>query len=243
LPTQAGAGKHVHLADGGGLVVGSGDAGVAYETGWDPAWNAMFPSGDPDPNTGSMAQWTANLGCSTTAATWSANPSGDDLRPINCVTWYEAYAFCIWDGGFLPSEAEWNYAAAAGAQQRLYPWGSDDPSTGPYAVYGCTYPKSFSCSKPWDYNIAATTTAYPEGRGAFGQWNLAGNVAEWTLDLYAPAYPMPCVDCAELTSGTERVNRGGGFDRDIAYLYTSSRVPSDPMLRFTDVGIRCARVP
>jgi formylglycine-generating enzyme required for sulfatase activity len=27
--------------------------------------------------------------------------------PINCVNWWESYAFCIWDGGFLPSEAEW----------------------------------------------------------------------------------------------------------------------------------------
>ena len=46
---------------------------------------------------------------------------------INCVNWFEAYAFCIWDGGFLPTEAEWNYAASGGSEQRYYPWSASFP--------------------------------------------------------------------------------------------------------------------
>jgi formylglycine-generating enzyme required for sulfatase activity len=42
--------------------------------------------------------------------------------PINCVTWHEAYAFCIWDGGFLPTEAEWELAASGG-EERVFPYG------------------------------------------------------------------------------------------------------------------------
>ncbi len=230
IPQYAGQGVHSYLSGGKGLN-GGGDAG-AYETGWDPSWNAMFPT--------TLATWDTNLS-SCTASTWGPMRLGNDGRPINCVTWYEADAFCIWDGGFLPSEAEWNYAAAGGALQRLYPWGSTDPAAGSYAIYGCLYPQPFLCNDPAADNLA--DFGYDDGRGAFGQWNLAGNVAEWTLDFYAPAYPAPCQDCAELSPATQRIFRGGGFDRDEQSLYTSSRVPSDPSARYQDVGFRCARAP
>ena len=63
------------------------------------------------------------LGCHQ-FSTWTNTPDTvgtGETRPIDCVTWYEAQAFCIWDGGRLPTEAEWNYVAA-GSQQRVYPW-------------------------------------------------------------------------------------------------------------------------
>src|SRR5256885_1964087 len=49
-------------------------------------------------------------------------PSANATLPVNCVSWFEAFAFCAWDGGYLPTEAEWNYAAAGGGDQRAYPW-------------------------------------------------------------------------------------------------------------------------
>ena len=56
-------------------------------------------------------------------------PGANESLPINCITWYEAFAFCAWDGGFLPTEAEWNYAAAGGSEQRAYPWSNPPTST------------------------------------------------------------------------------------------------------------------
>jgi sulfatase modifying factor 1 len=239
---DAGAGVHAYLPGGQGLS-GGGDAGV-HETGWDPSWNAMFPDGGTP--TELQAAWNANLDCSPLVATWETGSLSPTNVPINCVTWYEAYAFCIWDGGFLPSEAEWNYAATGGSGQRLYPWGGADPgTTSAYAIYGCLYPPGTACdtgSMASTANIAGggSTT---KGVGRFGQWDLAGNVSEWTLDFYDSTYPTPCADCAELSPRTQRVYRGGGFDSPKSFLYTSTRIPADPTGRFNDVGFRCARAP
>ena len=75
---------------------------MVYETGWQSSDDSNIDPTD------------ANLLCAATA-TWTHTAGAQENLPIDCVNWYEAYAFCIWDGGFLPSEAEWEYAAAGGS--------------------------------------------------------------------------------------------------------------------------------
>jgi formylglycine-generating enzyme required for sulfatase activity len=224
-------GKHAHVNGGQGLA--SGGIGVSVpETGWNSSWTAMLAT--------TASQWYANL-TQCFASPWTLRADANENYPINCVTWYEAYAFCIWDGGFLPSEAEWNYAAAGGRQQRLYPWGDTDPGAGTtYAIYGCNSPGTGGCTSL--SAIAQFGALPPAGQGLYGQLDLAGNMAEWTLDVYAN-YAVPCSDCAALVGGSQRVFRGGSYDRDKSFLYTSTRVFADPAGRFADVGFRCARVP
>jgi sulfatase modifying factor 1 len=232
----AGSGKHAHLNGGQGLVdVGApADAGTVYERGWDPSWNA------------NVAPTTSNLQCDASYATWTASPGNNENLPITCVNSYEAYAFCIWDVGFLPSEAEWEYAAAAGSQQREYPWGSAAPGTAcpgsgcSYAIYGCYYPNgSGSCSGVT--NIAPVGTA-TLGAGVWGQLDLAGNVWEWNLDGYA-TYVDPCTDCAYLTAASARVIRGGDFGDSTSNLLPPYRNDDTPTIRGSTIGIRCARTP
>jgi|HubBroStandDraft_1064217.scaffolds.fasta_scaffold03747_8 sulfatase modifying factor 1 len=149
----AGSGKHVHLNGGQGLVnVGVPvDAGVAYEPGW-----VATDDGNVAPTDANLT--TACLVPDKGGATWTPSV-GQESLPINCVNWYEAYAFCIWDGGFLPSEAEWEYAAAGGSQQREYPWGSAAPGTAnQYAIYGNYYPSGTE-SSAGVANIAPVGTA------------------------------------------------------------------------------------
>jgi formylglycine-generating enzyme required for sulfatase activity len=152
------------------------------------------------------------------------------------VNWWESYAFCIWDGGFLPSEAEWEYAAAGGSQEREYPWGSAAPGmacpgTGcQYAIYNCDYPNgSGSCMGV--ENIAPVGTA-TLGAGLWGQLDLAGEVFAWNLDWYA-AYSA-CTDCADFTAVSQpgrfedRVIGGAHFVLSAPYLLPPLRASTHP---------------
>jgi formylglycine-generating enzyme required for sulfatase activity len=228
LPAE-GSGIHTHLNGGLGLVsagVTNSDGGAEYETGWDAVdWN----------NTTDIDPTNSNLTC---GGTWTPTAGSQENLPINCVTWYEAYAFCIWDGGFLPSEAEWEYAAAGGSQQREYPWGSTAPGTGnQYAIYDGYY----AGSPPYAPVGAATL-----GAGLWGQLDLAGDAFEWNLDYWddISSYVDPCADCANFTSAPYRVSRGGNNSFSASWMLPPTRDGFTPTARNNGIiGFRCARVP
>lgn len=242
-PPAPGSGKHTHLNDGEGLSAGGGN----YEPGWNDDWNSLLST--------DIADWTEVLAEGEDASlygTWTEEPGENDELPITFPSWYEAHAFCIWDGGFLPSEAEWKYAAAGGDEQRRYPWGSDSPSSdNQHLIYDCCFPSGqCSASSGRDtctgvVNIAPVGST-PQGVGRYGQWDLSGNVWEWNLDAYSAQYDSPCTDCANF-DGTDRVMPGGGFHSSMTYQFAYNRqaVNWNPDTYRGDyaVGIRCARAP
>ncbi len=231
----AGSGKHTHLNGGHGLAAGSSvDAGQTYEKGW-------VASDDSN-----IAPTTSNFTSCSFAPTWTASPAGNENLPINCLTWQEAYAFCIWDGGFLPSEAEWEFAAAGGTEEREYPWGSTAPgANSQYAIYDYHYSSQDSGFCNGTVACIAPVGTPTLGAGRWGQLDLAGNVYEWTLDWYAAVYALPCVDCVDVTAGGNgRVNRGGFYDDTLtADLLATSRSSGNATYRVSAFGMRCARVP
>ena len=199
------------------------------DLGWDVAWNVNLPA-----NSSALSD---ALHCDPDTSTWDAS---DENLPINCITWYVAKAFCIWDGGRLPTEAEWNYAAAGGSEQRAYPWGSAVPgSDGALAVYG-SYWNNPEYTSP--LKMIAPVGSILAGRGRWGQADLAGNMAEWTEDVYSPSYLVPCNNCAN-TGGAdpERVLRGGYFMTSADSLLTSSRDAARQWASWFPWGARCAR--
>jgi len=230
-----GSGKHSHLNAGLGIA-NSGTAG-AYELGWTASDDKRIAPTDD------------NLGLCGAYATWTPSPSSQENLPINCVNWWEAYAFCTWDGGFLPSEAEWKYAATGGSEQRQFPWGGAEPGTDDrYAIYGCCYPAGAgNCSEEWctgTRNIAPVGTA-SLGAGLWGQMDLAGSFWEWNLDFYPDdaAFVVPCTNCAYLTPTATRVVKVGNFAERSYYLPTWLRYDYDPSNREIYLGFRCARAP
>ncbi len=230
----AGSGKHTHLNGGQGLA-NSGSAGT-FEPGW-----AVTDNGNIAPTASNLSDAVCDPSSAHAYATWTPSVAGDEKLPINCVNWFEAYAFCIWDGGFLPSKAEWEYTAAAGSQQRQYPWGSADPGTAnQYAIYDCDYPSgSGTCTGVASIAPVGTPTL---GAGFWGQLDLAGNVWQWNIDWDA-AYVDPCTDCADLTAASYRVVQGGIFSGTTDGLMPQNRYDGVPVNRLNNIGFRCARTP
>jgi len=185
-------------------VAGSGAHPRISGSGWQPQFAEYLA--------GSEAELRSRLACSP-YTTWTDQVGDNDLRPINCLSWYEAFVFCAWDGGRLPTEAEWNYAAAGGAQQREYPWSVPsfsvvlDDSHASYAEGAdCVGDGRPGCS----VTDVVPVGAKPAGNGRWGHADLAGNVAEWVLDSPYDAYRVPCIDCANLDYPPDPLGQSGG---------------------------------
>ncbi len=132
-------------------------------------------------------------------------------KPVLHVSWYEAEAYCRWAGRRLPSEAEWEMAAAAepgetvlnGAispwRKRRYPWGGEPPT-----------PERANLD--WRRMGTIDVGALPAGDSWAGCRQMIGNVWEWTADWFGPYpgfKPDPYREYSEPWFGNHKVLRGG----------------------------------
>jgi len=236
---------------------GSGALPTVAGSGWHSTWdNRLWPN---------TAALKAGLKCdpNTNLHTWTDNPGGNESRPINCVSWHTAFAFCIWDGGRLATNAEWQYAATGGSEQREYPWSSPPSSRD----IGCSR-ASFGCGAfgtLWDAcgdgTAGCATTDFivvgtkPGGNGRWGQADLSGNVREWVRDSTGPT-PVPCNDCVflEIPVGYANIQtkmaRGGQYSSTpappggINPLANNGAAFDSPEVQGNMAsGIRCVRTP
>ena len=125
-----------------------------------------------------------------------------DLPALH-VNFFEAEAYCRWAGRRLPTEAEWEFAAAGSEEpdKRTFPWGHEPP-TESHAHLGLLAPRPVSVNDK------------PAGDSASGCRQLIGNVWEWTASVFRP-YPGFVEDPYRAYSApwfhTHRVLRGGSL--------------------------------
>ena len=171
----------------------------------------------------------------------SARPGANPVfscadHPVFVVTWYGARAYCAWVGKRLPSEAEWE-RAAAGAEASVYPWGDDATDT---LLANCA---ESACADGFSH--LAPIGSFPAGDAEDGGRDLAGNVREWVEDAYHPTYVGAPTDGSAWTGTAiaDRVARGGSWSRPIEDLRTArrARFAPDETPNNDAIGFRCAR--
>ena len=151
------------------------------------------------------------------AATWGK--PGTQNHPVNCVTWFEADAFCRAHGKRLPSEPEWEWAARGGRRGQTYPWGEAAP-----ADRACWDGEGNSAGKG-DRTGTCRVGANPRSTSREGFQDLAGNVREWTATEV----------------GRFRVLRGGSWGDSLPeFLSAGFRGWNAPDERIELTGFRCA---
>jgi len=163
------------------------------------------------------------------------DPNFNHLKqPVVSVSWFDAVAYCEWMSRAsgthyrLPTEAEWERAAAGGAEDLLYPWGNCEPSEVP------------------DYSLRWKTGPEPVGLyqpNAYGLFNLGDNVHEWCADWYDADYyaVSPERNPQGPSAGTRRASRGGSWRHHIKVTRIAARSSIPPEFKYADYGFRVAR--
>src|ERR1041385_6530707 len=175
----------------------------AHETG--------YPAGDGCGSGRAIFKWQKDP-----KLTWE-NPGFKQTErdPVVCVSWQDAKAYVAWlngkvrkkssasgDGPYrLPSEAEWEYAARAGTTTMFY-WGDDDAAAPVHAWFdansGCQNIKGLFCDHGQTHPVGANPP------NAFGLYDMAGNVWQWTGDCYDNSYAgVPADGRANETPSTD----------------------------------------
>lgn len=160
-----------------------------------------------------------------------------DRHPVCGVSWYEAEAYANFVGKRLPTEAEWEKAAAwksAAQLPLIFPWGNELPSP-----TLCNSGHSIGQTTPVD--------AYPQGVSPFGCHDMIGNVWEWTRSWFQgypnfASYPYQGYSQTYFDN-QHRVLRGGSWATRSWALRNTFRNWYHPHVREIFAGFRCAQDP
>jgi iron(II)-dependent oxidoreductase len=155
-------------------------------------------------------------------------------EPVQHVTFFEAEAYAAWTGARLPTEVEWEKAAAwdpSAGRRRRFPWGDAEPTAGHANLGG-------GALRP------APVGAYPAGASAYGVEQLMGDVWEWTTSVVSP-WPgfrpmLYATYSAPFFGGDYRVLRGGSWAAAASIVRPSFRNWDHPIRRQIFSGIRLA---
>jgi len=188
--------------------------------------------------------------CKVRGAYWR-HPEGPDSSievrgsyPVVHISWNDAAAFADWAGKRLPTEAEWEYAARGGLEQKLYPWGDDLTPGGRHMcnIWQGEFPATDTAED--GYSAPAPVDAFPPN--GYDLYTITGNVWEWCADWFHPEFHAIATHENPVgpEQGAAKVIKGGSYLCHASYCNryrVAARTANTPDSTTTNMGFRCVR--